>query len=438
MKHITPVLLLVALVSVHAGAQPPAPRCGDLVVAVGGTNGGYTAFLSPTNPGTLTILSSAPWIPGGNSWVRMDSNNSDLMVCEMDRTTNPYSGTFLRIGPGGQRTTISSLGTVMSDGFELDHDGWIACARIVPTNPTRINRLLHVVPGSLTTLTTCWSLPMTVYFNEMAIDRDPGASAPYVLATCCCSVSSIYPLILRADRKGTLTTILTTLTSSCRDFRCVEVDPRSGDFLLIESNLGLVRMDKTCTRQKTLMPGLIASALKIGQDDHVWIAANKPERILKYNLSSNTVVATYPTGLPPSGQALQGIDFYGSRPLVCNQIAPARVTVNVQSRNPMAGAQGTGYALAVSLARRPGVRFPHGQWLDLDVTNPLFLMSALNMFPRTILNGFTGKLSVQGNATASVSIPAALVGSGVPVFVAGVIFNAAGVFEVTNTHWFVM
>ena len=140
----------------------------------------------------------------------------------------------------------------------------------------------------------------------------------------------------------------------------------------------------------------------------------------------------------PARTFAAGLEIYGSRTLVCNQpvATPGTVTITVQSR--MLGAGGQGYALAASFARRPGLRMPNGEWLHLDGTGPLFLMSALNLLPPAIFPKFRGTLNAFGNATATVNIPPSLLGLGIPIFVAGVIYNPTGVTQVTNTHWFVL
>jgi hypothetical protein len=449
MKRIVPVLLLVLLVGAAASAQP---QYGDIVVAVGGSGGGYTGYLSPANPGTLTTLNTIAVAPTGcfHTWVRMARDNTDLVVSEVNLATNPCAGRLLHIQPGGGQTPIATLGSVVSDGYELDHDGWVACARIFPNTTPRQNYLLHVAPGAPAPLTRLWSPLLTVSFNEVAIDRDPvpGTSAPYVVATCCAAGTGPHPMLLRADRRGVFTTVLGNPPSALGNFRCLEVDPRSGDLLLLETTAtgpaGLLRMNKACTTVMTLLPALMASALKITQDDSVWIAANQPDRILKYHPVQNAVVATYPLIVPPA-YALQGIDVYGSRPLVCNQVSASTVNVNVQSRHPWVQ-PGTQYALAASFARRPPapancLRFPNGEYLCLDVTHPLFFLSALGLLPGVFSN-FQGSLTFSngvGTAAATVNIPQAAQGLGIPIFVAGVIYDQQrGVIEVTNTHWFVL
>jgi len=447
MKRSVPILLLVVLVGAAASAQPNWPQHGDLVVAVGGNGGGYTGYLNPVNPGTLTPLNTIAQAPANcpHLWVRMAPNNSDLVVAGSNRAQQSDFLLNIRRGaPQARISTLASLPGVRSYGWELDEDGWIAAAKSWSTQNPNPNFLLHLSHGTPPTLTKSPTLFLSVEFREIAIDRDLGLSSPpYVVVISGRWGAGPHPIVLRADRRGNVTTILTNPPSSFTRFRCVEVHPRSGDLLLLETGVsgaaGLLRMDKACTTVTTLLPGLLASALKITQDDFVWIAANLSERVLKYDLVKNAVVATYPL-VVPSAHALQSIDVYGSRPLYCHKVSASTVNVNVQSRHPFLVPNQSRYALAASFARRPGIQFAHGEWLDLDVTNPLFFVSALGLLPGTFSN-FQGNLSVSngvGTATAKVNIPAMAQGLKIPIFVAGVIFDQNGVFEVTNTHWFVL
>jgi len=84
------------------------------------------------------------------------------------------------------------------------------------------------------------------------------------------------------------------------------------------------------------------------------------------------------------------------------------------------------------------MKFPNGEWLDLDVTHPLFITSALGWAPGTFQD-FQGTLDSKGNASAQVNIPPGLPKmNDMAIFVAGVIYRGTNILEVTNTHWFVL
>ncbi len=181
-----------------------------------------------------------------------------------------------------------------------------------------------------------------------------------------------------------------------------------------------------------------ANAITIAQDDTAWIVGNRTASprasfLMHYHLGTRAVLSVTTVNIPQPA-FLTGIEVYGSRGLVCNQTSPTAVTVNVHSKHPQAG--GEQYALAASLARRPGIQMSNSEWLNL-ATDPLFYLSALGAWP-SIFTNFQGQLDAFGNATAHVNIPALPPNLGIPVFVAGVIFDKNGVLQVTNTHWFVL
>jgi len=219
---------------------------------------------------------------------------------------------------------------------------------------------------------------------------------------------------------------------------CAALHPRSGDYLLgIGGPVGpLVRVTKAGV-QKTVVSGYPLNGIKVTQDDFAWCVTvdltYAKLAALKVDLSKNAVVTLVPTGL--SSGLVAGIDVYGSRTMVCNQQSPGTVTVKVQSRHPQApGAQ---YGLAASFARRPGIKFANGEWLDL-AADALFYLSALNLAPQ-VFSGFQGKLDLNGDATAMVAVPPGLPKmDDLAVFVGGIIFKGNQVIQVTNSHWFVL
>jgi len=432
-------ILLPFILGLLTSAGVGQPRYGDIVLSVTdgayGNQNGYTAYMRPSNPGVLTTLAAAP-VGSFHNWVRMAPDNTDLVCAEI--VNGIASPSYLvNLQMNGSRNTIATIRSNATDGFELDHDGkWVLSARVVPSNP-RQNFVLGVdhVSGTVTTFA---SLTTTTWFNEVCIDRDPG-SMPYVAVACCLNGGS-GPEILMADRRRKVTALVSG--TSVADNTAIELHPRTGDY--ITGNFHpvqfghILRIDKTGA--KTTLTTFFGNAIRIMQDDTAWIANGDwgIRTLLKYDLTQNAVLTTISSGIP-WGWNLTGLEVYGSRTLVCNQQSPSMVTVKVQSRHPSAG-PGTQYALAASLARRPGLRFPHGEWLDLNtVSCPLFYLTALNLLPDMFRN-FRGTLTLQGNnlKTIQVNIPTPLQGTGIPVFVAGVLFNGAGVFQVTNTHWFVL
>jgi hypothetical protein len=439
MRQILVILLLVVFLSPAVVAQP---QYGDLVIATGhgaaGNVNGYTGYLDPANPSTLTTLANAPY-GSFHNWVRMAPDNTDLVFARANVSTVPSSGDLVNVQPSGIQTTIASFPGFNTDGYELDHDGqWILSARSVNLSP-KPNYVVGVdhTSGTITTFATLYS---TTWFNEMAIDRDPG-SLPYTLVCCCLSGTS-GPEVLQADRQGHVTTVLSGSVIPANT--AIELDPRTGDSIIgYLGNGNIIRM--TRTGKKTMLTAFSGNAIRILQDDTAWAAhgGSTSRTILHFDLSTGAVLSLF-VGPIPQGWNLMGLEVYGSRTLVCHQTSPSSVTVNVRSRLP--GAKGKHYALAASLARRPAapatcLKFPNGEYLFLDATSPLFYLSALNLLP-SVFQNFQGQLDPFGNNLQSrpitVQIPQPLQGSGITVFVAGVIFDPTGVLQVTNSHWFVL
>jgi hypothetical protein len=439
------ILVLFPLLALLASAGAAQPQHGDLVLTASPSNGyqGFTAWLNPKKPGTLTTLRMSPF-QNMDNFVRMAPDNADLVVARLSWATNPWSSHLVDVTPGGAATTLARFPIDMIDGYELDHDGqWIVATGQYPANP--IQSGLHGVDHGTHAITTYSTLATCISFNELVIDRDPGQSLPYTLVTAYWVTSLCAgPRILKADRKGTIVTMAAGATQG--QYFAIEQDPRrDGDYLVCHQPGGVViRMNKSGQKKTTLTTGFAGNAIKVTQDDFAWVVNGTTGStfpcgyVLEIDLATDTVVTLFHTGLT-QGYYYTGIEVYGSRTLVCNQTSPAAVDVRVQSRHPWVGGS-TRYALAASLARRPGLRFPHGEWLDLNTaSDPLFFASALNLMPAVFQN-FQGSLDLKGNNTApiTVHIPSGLVGSGYTVFVAGILYDQGGVFQVLSTHWFVL
>jgi len=437
---------IFVLAALAMGSSPVAtaqPAYGDLVLSVGETTAwsGVTGYVTPRRPGTLIPLVATR--TGYHNWVGIAPDNTDIVFSHNSHSN--WQSDLRSVTPGGIVTTLAANLPMQLDAFELDHDDtWVVAGK------SNTQSLLYGVTHSARTVHRYVQATLASggRFNAMGIDRDPGshpgASLPYALLTCC-HTSSPGPVFVRADRHGSLVTLTTEPGNP--PYLCVHLHPRSGDLIVGlggtgPSNPGAVfRMNKAGGRT-TLIP-FGANAVKILQDNTAWFAhagacATSPPcgTVVHYDLSHQAVLGTVATGIPATS-FLSGVDVYGSRNLVCNQVSPGTVQVHVQSRHPYVVPRSTQYHLAASLALRPGLRFPNGEWLDLDITSPLFLLSAQGLLPG-LFGNFQGILGAGGNATATVAIPAALQGLGVTVFVAGVIHDQGRVIEVTRSHWFVL
>jgi len=415
------VIFLILVLGTAVGSTPAQPQNGDLIYSAGG----FTGYLNPARPGTIAMLTP---VPTGffHTGIRMAPDNTNLVAGEGTTTTTPWSGHLVMISPNGTKVTKSP--TLEGKAFCLDHDDkWIVG---YANHPSPSKNFLYSIDHTTAAVVTYWTGPVTNAVNAAAIDRDPGSSLPYVIALGGMST----PHIMRADRQGNTTVIVSS--SPTPFYTCIEVHPRSGDYILgCWSFGGVTRMTKAGV-QKILATGFNVNAIKVTQDDLAWCAIEDPygrPAALKIDLAQNAVLATVSTGLT-AGTPL-GIEVYGSRTLVCNQVSSSMAKVQVQSHHPQAA--NAAYVLAASLARRPGIRFGAcGEWLDLNVTDPLFFVSALGLAP-SIFSNFQGRLNPLRNASAQVNIPSGLP-SGVTVFVAGIIIQNGQVIQVTNSHWFVL
>lgn len=439
LRSVLALVLLAALVGTTAGQ----PANGDLILSFiqrdsqNQISGGLTARFNPSNPGKWTTLATAPATHWHN-WVRMASNNTDLVIAQCNgRVWQTY---VVNADPGGRVTTISPSLPVQMDGFDLDHDDcWVACGQ----NWT-YNYLFGVRPTT-TTAQTFFTVPGLApgQFNELAIDRDPGGPVYAIAVFNPSSLTGPTPKILHADRSG----VFRSFTWAGNPLLCLsglELHPRTGDYVTTDfaslpNGVEVNRVSKS-GKVTSLIAFSSTNGVKIDQRDTAWILGylGSIPTVLRYDLSRNAVLTFVQLPGLPARTYATGVEIYGSRPLVCRQPAgaPCTVTVNVQSRVPTASGQS--YVLAASFARRPGLTMPNGEWLDLDRTGPLFLLSALDLLPPSIFRGFRGRLDAFGRASATVNIPPGLCGFKLPIFVAGVIFGPAGVVQVTNTHWFVL
>jgi hypothetical protein len=435
MRHA--ILMLLAVIGA-AGEAAPQLKDGDLVFTVtltSPTTVSYVAYVDPANPSTVKVFSTAPagkTITG----IRMDVDNRDMVV-----GWNSASG-LGNLAWATSHQGISHWGLPAGNigGFELDDESkWVVS--LSSCNSWWSTYFLCGVDSQFfPTLYVSGTGLLHGMFADVAIDRDPGCS-PYVVGTTSPSESGS---LMTADRQNNLKTIgsYKFLVES------LELHPRSGDYLATFSfpfpapippgGIGLISK----TGKMTGLNHGRATAARITQDDHVWlIGGGSPSlTITKFDLSQNATVKTIPLNVAPTAASMTGIEIYGYRKLACTgtYVYPGFVQKKIQLQSRKPGDGNKTYALACSRARRPGVLLGNGEWLDLDTTDPLFKVSALDLAP-SIFQDFRGTTDSNGNATAYVNIPSTLpANNGITIFVAGVIYDATGVQTVTNTHWFVL
>jgi len=447
MRNLTRILGVVFALSAVSAAQP---KDGDLILSFE-TSHTWPAGVLVVDPisGKATTLTS--FSGGGQTpCVRMAENNQDLLVMRHD------AGWFRRVSSFGIQTTVLA-GTSGLRGwprsFELDHDDtWIVCG-MEDSTLYKGNWVwsLRGAAGSNASITTLFQFPgahnTQRYLEDLAIDRDPSAAAPYVLAMNHLVTTMQTDKLYGADRKGILTTLVSGIGQPLLCLRCIELDPCTGDYLTCTSLIGPYGKDALCIVRKDGKVRTLGTAvshpeaLRIMQDGTAWVAeySRTNPRVLRVSVANGAVITMHALNLTQVA-GLQCIEVYGSRRLVCNLPSPATNTVRirVQCGSPFVAPGITQYALAASFSRRPGVRMPNGEFLNVT-SDPLFYATALNLLPGVFVN-FRGVLGQGGvnQQPISVNIPPPVRGSGITVFVAGVIYNAGFIVQVTNSHWFVM
>jgi len=418
------LLILCALLAAPLAGQV---KDGDLIITqmmnTTSTYGGYTMAV---NPGTGRWATISPPVPNNIfSWVQMDDDNTNLMVALIE-TFRFGTGMMMRSDPKGVQTVLGTLNSNLNtsvNGFELDHNGeWILA----------LAGSLWSMQGS--TFSTLFIGGISGTWNEMAIDRDPGAP-PFVL----CNFTQLNTKdvkLFSAYRYGVISTLLSSAGDPLYELAGIELWAETGQYLTCDfmpPQIHLVNKDGSIASS---IYAFGANGAKINQDGTAWVIGRSCVGLI--DLRSNAVIRVI-NFFPNAGQAfsLTGIDVYGSRFITCMGSGRPGTSVNIRLSSRRPGDAGMSYVLACSLARRPGIGFGGGERLNLALDN-LFLVSAGKN--NSLFSKFIGTTDSFGNAGAAVKIPASIPpNTGITVFVGGVIMGTGGkVQTVTNTHWFIL
>ena len=440
-------LVIVAAVTAGAVGQP---KDGDLILSGWDSRGVCALLFVDATSGKTTIGFRGNPSQGGVAYIigniRMAANNRDLVISETIATTRSNyqdsRGRLVRVDLANRTSSTLRIFRAAAS-HRLDFDGtWVASGfdrtaywSAGKVYSSQTDELAGITPLAKTTYHSVVTSISGGSYGPLLIDRDPGA-APYVF--------SVGHSLLRADRGGILGTVLTSL----RGLGGLELDELSGDYVFPSSThpLELRFVAKSGKLRRVLKTSAHAGLGKVNTDGSAWAvlirnSTHNGGGAAKVDLSSGTVT-TLATFDQKQFAVTWGLEVYGSRRLVCNGTGKPGTSVQVNVQSGKAGDGGKSYVLACSRARRPihgqCLKFPNGEYLFLDYSDPLFYPSALNLLPGVIHN-FQGTLDRNGNATARVNIPSGLPPNlGIPIFVAGVIYDPTGVRTVTNTHWFVL
>jgi len=439
--------LLVTGFATLTGSAVAQPRDGELVLSVLHSRTwaqGLVVHFDPANPKLATL--SANVVPNAFSdYIRMGSNNDDVVVSEIE-STFARGGWMTRIDPRGRGTTLAYLSQA-PEGFELDGDDtWVVAGAPFQAQ----GNILYGVNDHSGAVNTFFSFtPTGTFFQDVAVVRE---DYPYAVAAF--TFTSIpSPKVYGVSRRGIVKSYFGGHGEPLIKCSGVELDPKTGDILTTDFNGGfstpvepggseLNRLHRTGAL--TTLPAFSgANAAVVRQDDtafvvgHVLKTGFRVNAVMHVDLSRNVVMSVYEfPGLSAPPWGFTGVAVYGSRVVTCNGKGGPGATVKVNVKSHRAGAGGADYQLAVSVGRRPGVKMPNGEWLHLDVTDALFVATASNAL-NGITDHFAGRLDASGQARASIAFPASFPANlGVTLFVAGLIFDRSGVIQVTNTHWF--
>lgn len=439
-----------ALLAVLVTASPTQPKDGDVILSCLHSTAwaqGAVVYFDPSRP-SLTTLSANVAANAFSECLQMGADNESVVAFEVHQTFF-QGGWLVRIDRNGVGTTLAAAPLAVN-GLDLDGDGqWVLSG---PALGATGNTLYGVDDASGVLRTFVSVTPEgPAAFAGVAIHRE---RFPY--ATVAINFQPVASLKVAGwSRQAIQTRLLVGSTEPLQFLSGVDLDPVTGDLITTdfkgrfsnppEPNGGteVSRVDVTTGRVSTIVGFSGANAVKVAADGTAFVAGHvlrstyRDNAVLHVDLGTGAVksIYTFP-GFPSPPWGFSGVDVYGSRVLTCNGVGGPGARIAVALKSHRAGTAGAAYQLAASLGRRPGLRWPNGEYLNLDVTDPLFVASASNALP-TVLRGFAGRLDASGRASASIDLPSTWPAAlGLTVFVAGVVYDTQGVVQVTNTHWF--
>ena len=441
------MIVVTTLMAAGPSPVPAQPADGDLVLSVLHNQSwaqGLVVHFDPQNPVIGTMGTNV--VPGafGNE-IQMGTDNVGVVVAEIESSFQ-RGGWLTRVDPQGRGTTLAFMAQ-RPEGIDLDGDNqWVVAGAPFQN----LGNILYGVDDASGAVTTFHRFtPHGSFYNTVTVVREGYTYAVGAFAF----QTSFMPKLYGVSRSGIMQRIVQGSGQPLMKLSGVALDPRTGDIITadfdgqfsrpVERNgLEISRVSRSGT--VTAIAGFSgANDVVVAKDGtafvigHVLRPPARDNAVMHVDLQTHSVKSIYvfpKLNAPPWG--FSGVEIYGRRVITVDGAGGPNRTVKISVKSHRIGAAGALYQLAVSRARRPGVRLPTGEYLDLDVTDPLFLLTATNRLGGLTRN-FSGKLDANGRAQASITFPAGFPGNvGVTLFVSGVIFNTKGVLQAANTHWF--
>lgn len=374
---------------------PPAGPItrGDLMLSHSGPQLGSRIVQIDRNSGSMATFA---WGGASLAGLTMDANNVDFAV--LDRGVQDY---LLQISPTGAVATIAALGAIQTPtALELDQDGsWLVSSTD--------NHIRRVTPAGA--VTTVVSLPVAIFerTNDIARDHDTGYLVAGVWDT-----GELFEIDVVQGR------IVRTITTSTASFYGVDIEPRTGNYVVVSYTSPEVRV---YDRKGTLVRSWSFPYL---------LAVEIDDQTGHYYLTGFGHVAEFrPDGTkvnhhgPYASLSFNAVDKYGSKQVVGRGSALPGSTYQVAflfHGMPLAS-----YAAALSFAQRPGIAFANGV---LNLAADKLFEASLN---GALVHGFSGTLDAQGRGSGRIAIPS-FVPPGLTFFCSAVAL-AGGRVQLGNT-----
>jgi len=440
-RHSIPV---PPLLSVSCGAVPPARvRDGDFLVAQANQTSGVTQheiyavtpsgsvstfFVPPPTAPWPEPLAIAPW------WIQMARDNTGVLVSfatNLYTASGPLPTGLMTIAPGG--AAAAYVTNFETDTFRLlDDNRLLIIGAGVPGGPALLNTVFATDEnaGGITTLVA--GFPGSAYLNSGAENEDNGLWA-FSAADWNHNANGYL-----AEANVSSGMVTRTIASGFRFLRPVDFNRHDGSWYATEpgissgtvyriTNSGIV----TPINRGSNLRGVFS--IEVARDGNLIIG--NYENILVMD-TAGTTLRTLPYQTSSSYFAT-GVTVYGNNRLQLDTSrgTGAGNTVGVKVAFRGAGHPGQSYVILAALSPRPGIPMPNGEILDLFPDGLTFLVQSGAL--ADIFRNFSGALSGNGEACASVAIPASFPqGSGLRIFLACIAYSGGRMLGISETEAF--